>query len=873
MLMLKSPLQLHSAAQITTVNDQLNEKIRGNYQMLNLSISAQDLFHMTLQEPDIYVAMGNEQTMAVENNLINQNNLKIEAVNQFINRIMLLHTDQFTYQDEVYITSFLQKIGITDVASFVKQVTESIKKNELTQELVSRYFEAGRSLTYVVSNLLTQNKAKLPGQTQEEQKASQTANLHNIVFEHLHTAENSNTIYDYLVNFNAKHIISEQQAKLLPAIQQADTIHLYQLRQHVLQQSSPAIWESHNRYEEIAFEENEITQHNIMKNLSAAILSNLISNETYELRQQIKNHPAWINFTSALFQSSLDTVQRFERNQAEYHSHSQLTHVYEQNMTQLSEDELSLIEMLQDMDIKLYEPNMEQHNSFVNSTIMTLLKNQNLQQQVEAADRIQNMQLIQNYEKESSVLQFLQQQSAAYENIWNYYYQKCENYEESLSELHLQNIDIHALQMQHKQEVKLQQDELEQSFQNNQEIHDIQNIERNHSLNQNIQEAKHITNQTDNRKYDYTEENNITQKVLQDIQTETNETNLQQSYDIQQDALQLVYQSDNTEHHVQITNEEEYAQYLYRMNEQNIEMQKKLQQQNNNRTVVKKVMVDRKSAMRDMLKTLQQPEKVLEEIYQNSVRIEKPVSQEIEQYLRLADKETRTVYEDILGIERTTEEKTEQKTLETTVDTLQKIVEEITAQAETVQNTSPDSIKKMQNQERILVETIQNVMLRQQNIYKKEQETISEYVQSEVTDTIEKKPVLRHTESEILLPLQHIEKTLNQTVLPKMERKEEEKISLIHQQKEQINQEVVEEVLNQLEADRKVKIQNETTEQTEHIMVNQIHKTKKEIMTESQQIVENMIHRELQTNLHTISEQVYRDLEKRLLSERRRRGY
>lgn len=873
MLMLKSPLQLHSAAQITTVNDQLNEKIRGNYQMLNLSISAQDLFHMTLQEPDIYVAMGNEQTMAVENNLISQNNLKIEAVNQFINRIMLLHTDQFTYQDEVYITSFLQKIGITDVASFVKQVTESIKKNELTQELVSRYFETGRSLTHVVSNLLTQNKAKLPGQTQEEQKASQTANLHNIVFEHLHTAESSNTIYDYLVNFNAKHIISEQQAKLLPAIQQADTIHLYQLRQHVLQQPSPAIWESHNQYEEMTFEENEITQHNIMKNMSAAILSNLISNETYEIRQQIKKHPAWINFTNALFQSSLDTVQRFERNQAEYHSHSQMTHVYEQNMTQLSEDELSLIEMLQDMNIKLYEQNVEQQNSFVNSTIMTLLKNQNLQQQVEAADRIQNMQLIQNYEKESSVLQFLQQQSAAYENIWNYYYQKCENYEESLSELHLQNIDIHALKMQHKQEWKLQQDELEQSFQNNQEIHDIQNIERNHSLNQNIQEANHITNQTDNRKYNYTEENNITQKVLQDIQTETNETNLQQSYDIQQDTLQLVHQSDNTEHHVQITNEEEYAQYLYRMNEQNIEMQKKLQQQNHNRTVVKKVMVDRKSAMRDMLKTLQQPEKVLEEIYQNSVRIEKPVSQEIEQYLRMADKETRTVYEDILGIERTTEEKTEQKTLETTVDTLQKIVEEITAQAETVQNTSPDSIKRVQNQERILVETIQNVMLQQQNIYKKEKETISEFVQSEVTDTIEKKPVLRHTESEILLPLQHIEKTLTQTVLPKMERKEEEKVSLIHQQKEQINQEVVEEVLNQLEANRKVKIQNETTEQTEHIVVNQIQKTKKEIMTESQQIVENMIHRELQTNLHTISEQVYRDLEKRLLSERRRRGY
>ena len=119
MLMLKSPLQLHSIANITTVNDQLNQKILGNYQLLNLSITSEDLLHMTLQEPEIYVAMGNEQTTVVENHLVNQNNMKLEAVNQFINRIMLLHTEQFTYQDEVYISSILQKLGIMDVSSFI----------------------------------------------------------------------------------------------------------------------------------------------------------------------------------------------------------------------------------------------------------------------------------------------------------------------------------------------------------------------------------------------------------------------------------------------------------------------------------------------------------------------------------------------------------------------------------------------------------------------------------------------------------------------------------------------------------------------------------------------------------------------------------
>lgn len=869
MLMLKSPLQLHSIANITTVNDQLNQKILGNYQLLNLSITSEDLLHMTLQEPEIYVAMGNEQTTVVENHLVNQNNMKLEAVNQFINRIMLLHTEQFTYQDEVYISSILQKLGIMDVSSFITQIQADMYKNELITRLTDQYFAVGRTLSETIRSFLEHNKKELTVREKEIHKDRYAEYLQNIVYERLHTAECINTVYDYLRIPDGRNVITPGQAKLLPAIMQADTIHLYQLRKYILQQDDPAIWEQHNQYEEVNLQTEEMTQSKIMTNLSAAVLSNFISNETYELISQIRTQSVWMDFTRALFESSLDTMQRFEQNQAEYHLNTQTIHAYEQNMTRLMGDEVSLIDMLQKVDVDWHEQEKEEQYSLINSTILTLLENQNLQQQVETVTKMQKLQMNQTDSYEHTVLQVLQQQCQTYESMRQYYYNQYENREEELStKLPLQNIYIESLQTQRNDLSatynSLKQVEKKESFHSHltQQQAEYDHINVNHS-----QQITQTTDEINN----HTSQQNAVYNRMDQARMEAYDT--KQQYDLHQDTLELLHQQQNLSSEANVYNEEEYREYLYQINEKNIEMQQKLQQQHINQQVVKKVTVDRKTAMRNALQALEDPKKVLEEIYHHSERIEKPVSQEVTKLLQLADEQTRTVYEDILGIRSSRETTTEQKLVETSIDTLQKVVEQVETQSVEIRESQERPSQRVFLQHDVLTEQMHELMQSQKLIHEKEEQTISEFIRNHITEKKETEQRQEHLELKQFMPIQQVERTLKDTMLPRLEIKQGEQIDFIHQQKTRMEREVLEEILRDLETQKSTSIKEETTIETEQIISNQIQKTKKEILVENQQIVEEMIHRNLQTNLHSISEQVYRDIEKRLLSERKRRGY
>lgn len=869
MLMLKSPLQLHSIANITTVNDQLNQKILGNYQLLNLSITSEDLLHMTLQEPEIYVAMGNEQTTVVENHLVNQNNMKLEAVNQFINRIMLLHTEQFTYQDEVYISSILQKLGIMDVSSFITQIQADMHKNELITRLTDQYFTVGRTLSETIRNFLEHNKKELTVREEEIHKDRYAEYLQNIVYERLHTAECINTVYDYLKIPDGRNVITPGQAKLLPAVMQADTIHLYQLRKYILQQDDPAIWEQHNQYEEVNLQTEEMTQSKIMTNLSAAVLSNFVSNETYELISQIRTRSVWMDFTRALFESSLDTMQRFEQNQAEYHLNTQTIHAYEQNLTQLMGDEVSLIDMLQKVDVDWYEQEKEEQYSLINSTILTLLENQNLQQQVETVTKMQKLQMNQTDSYEHTVLQVLQQQCQIYESMRQYYYDQYENREEELStKLPLQNINIESLQTQHNDLSatynSLKQVEEKESFHSHLTQ---QQAEYDHI---NVDHSQQITQTTDEIS-NHTSQQNAVYNRMDQVRMEAYD--MKQQYDLHQDTLELLHQQQNLSSEANAYNEEEYREYLYQINEKNIEMQQKLQQQHIDQQVIKKVTVDRKTAMRNALEALEDPKKVLEEIYHHAERIEKPVSQEVTKLLQLADEQTRTVYEDILGIRSSRETTTEQKLVETSIDTLQKVVEQVETQSVEIRESKEKPSQRVFLQHDVLTEQIHELMQSQKLIHEKEEQTISEFIRNQVTENNEIEQRQEHLELKQIMPIQQVERTLKDTMLPRLKVKQGEQIDFIHQQKTRMERELLEEILRELETQKSTNIKEETTIETEQIISNQIQKTKKEILVENQQIVEEMIHRNLQTNLHSISEQVYRDIEKRLLSERKRRGY
>ena len=141
MLTLKEPLQLNTVKPINVHSDILGEKIAANYQLMTVSVSAQDLLHMTTLQPEVFVGLQNENQFITQNQSTQKNEIKIEVINQLLNRLMLYQTPMFTYQDEVYVSAVLQKMGIVNVKEFMQQVSRNNYESNEAIRLLKKYSE------------------------------------------------------------------------------------------------------------------------------------------------------------------------------------------------------------------------------------------------------------------------------------------------------------------------------------------------------------------------------------------------------------------------------------------------------------------------------------------------------------------------------------------------------------------------------------------------------------------------------------------------------------------------------------------------------------------------------------------------------------
>jgi len=138
MIMLKQPLRLKSLSGIT-YNDTFSEKIRANYEFMTAVMPKEELLHLLLEEPE-QEGQRSAVTMIVENiAAVNRNEIMIELLNQLFNRILMVGQQGITYQDNVYISSVLRKLGITDINTFLQRLKSSKEEYFLKNQLLKKY--------------------------------------------------------------------------------------------------------------------------------------------------------------------------------------------------------------------------------------------------------------------------------------------------------------------------------------------------------------------------------------------------------------------------------------------------------------------------------------------------------------------------------------------------------------------------------------------------------------------------------------------------------------------------------------------------------------------------------------------------------------
>ena len=125
MVKLTSPISLQTAKGfITTTSEDFSQRLAGNYGIMGAHYTPKDLLYLLTAPTELPEDLGGMTTIAIENRTSSFNTISMNVINNVVNRILLDGTTSFTYQDQVYITSVLNRIGITDVQQFINQVRQ-----------------------------------------------------------------------------------------------------------------------------------------------------------------------------------------------------------------------------------------------------------------------------------------------------------------------------------------------------------------------------------------------------------------------------------------------------------------------------------------------------------------------------------------------------------------------------------------------------------------------------------------------------------------------------------------------------------------------------------------------------------------------------
>ncbi len=293
------PVAIQSAFPILTFKDILGEKIRGNYLSFGLSIQAEDLIFMTMQPLKIYIEKGQYDGIVAEHKTINNNSLKVEMMNQFINRMMFFGSTNFTYQDEVFVSSMLHKLGIKDTVGFMAWVKTYREKSKSVISLLEVYREAlsetGRSME-IINDL----KEKL---TMRLADADKEKPLYRDIFRRLHIVELWENIYC--------HMPRNKETASLHMLSDGAVLEKY--RENMILIKSPNLWQQEDIYDTAVsylapvFADHKVSISKLTEPLGGAVLINILQKAVYEQH----GNRSWQDYTSYILGFYQDTAHEY----------------------------------------------------------------------------------------------------------------------------------------------------------------------------------------------------------------------------------------------------------------------------------------------------------------------------------------------------------------------------------------------------------------------------------------------------------------------------------------------------------------------------------------------------------------------------------
>lgn len=325
MLTLKAPIQLHITQDLTGNAESFCERIRGNYSLLGAHFTAKDLLFLMTAPPELPEQLGGMTTLVNQQNTVDVRSVTMEVVNHVVNRILLDGTQQFTYQDQVYITMALNRLGITNVAQFMDQVRQLQVETESTVHMTKLYQEELERILQRSAAGEAAPALPLPMEPQQDEPAAPQdprVTLCMSILNRLKTTNLYETVYAFQRSWTTgANIIRNQELKLSEQLRFSNAVSLAQIKQQIYQQPKVHLLHHLNAYETGALLEAPKNEDEVIAQAAAAALITAVDDTVVQVlnRPQYRQEQ-WVQVKNALWQVAEHTLSRFET----YHSQPRL---------------------------------------------------------------------------------------------------------------------------------------------------------------------------------------------------------------------------------------------------------------------------------------------------------------------------------------------------------------------------------------------------------------------------------------------------------------------------------------------------------------------------------------------------------------------
>lgn len=377
MLTIKEQMKLNSLNKLKTINESLNQRISMNYNVIGNNITSEDLLHIVTSPPELFYAEGNMTNLVFDNKFNENNNLKVDVINNLINRVMLINNDNFTYQDSVYISAILEKLGIKNIQEFINNVSQLRQENNNINKLIDMYWNNGeivKQLALEIKNEVKKDNNELQPENQEQGKYY----LHQDIYRRLNTAVVYNDLGEFVKVYpSISNILTKNELSISEQMRVSNDILLSELKQEYTLENKGILEHHINKYEIGINSNSNINKETITNDVVSAVMLNLIDNIYYAKKDYInENVDFWFETNNSLFESGENTLKRFEI----YHTDNILMETdkltYTEDLNKIYNYEISLLtDLKNNYDNILF--NINNNHSFIEQDLINSYNNEN----------------------------------------------------------------------------------------------------------------------------------------------------------------------------------------------------------------------------------------------------------------------------------------------------------------------------------------------------------------------------------------------------------------------------------------------------------------------------------------------------------------